>query len=382
MTTLLFAGGGTGGHVFPLLAVAEAVRDLSPGIRLVFVGTDKGMETKLVPERGFELECVKVLPIRGGGLSGALRGVARAAGSLPEARAIVQRLSPDAVFSIGGYAAGPVALAARSLSIPLALAEPNAEAGLANRLIAPFVKRAYIAFPESRRYFKASRVMETGVPIRRGFDATAYALPAGPLEVLVLGGSQGAASLNQAVPRALARLGQRVRVVHQCGARHEVAARELYAELGFGERARVVPFIDDVPAALARAELVIGRAGASAVAEICAVGRPSLLVPYPFAGDHQKHNAESLHRRGAALWLPSSEATPERLAGELEALLADPARLSAMAKAARALGRPRAAQVIAQDLLELAGATTPKSSGVAAAAPVDDGGFVRLTEVA
>lgn len=388
MTTLLFAGGGTGGHVFPMLAVADAVKALSPSARLVFVGTDKGMETRLVPERGYDLELVKVLPIRGGGLRGALRGIGRAAGSIPDARSIVARIAPQAVFSIGGYAAGPVALAARTLGIPLALAEPNAEAGLANRLIAPFVQRAYIAFPESQRYFKPGIALATGVPIREGFEPRPYRVPHDGFKVLVIGGSQGAKSLNEAVPRALARLGSGVRVVHQCGRAHEEAARALYAELGLTERASVQPFIDDMPRALADADLVIGRAGASAVAEICAVGRPSLLVPYPFAGDHQKHNAASIAREGAALWIPSAEATPERLAQELGSLLGDPARLIAMSDASRQLGRPQAARAIAQDLLALAGVVV--SSPTQSAAPragssrrgADDDGSVMLTEVA
>jgi UDP-N-acetylglucosamine--N-acetylmuramyl-(pentapeptide) pyrophosphoryl-undecaprenol N-acetylglucosamine transferase len=381
MTTLLFAGGGTGGHVFPMLAVAEAVRATLPSARLVFVGTDQGMETKLVPERGYELELVKVLPIRGGGWAGALRGIGRAAGSIPDAREIVARVAPQVVFSIGGYAAGPVALAARTLGVPLALMEPNAEAGLANRLIAPFVQRAYIAFPESQRYFKPSITIQTGVPIRAGFAPVPYTAPKGGVRVLVLGGSQGAKSLNEAVPRALSHLGETIRVVHQCGRAHEAAARALYTELGFGDRARVAPFIDDVPTALAEADLVIGRAGASAVAEICAVGRPSLLVPYPFAGDHQKLNADSITREGAALWVPSAEATPVRLATELRALIDQPERLIAMAAAARRLGRPQAAQAIAEDLLTLAGVSsklpTPNSK---LQAPPD--GFVQMTEVA
>ncbi len=356
MTTLLFAGGGSGGHVFPMLAVAEAAKALLPSARLVFVGTDKGMETKLVPERGYELELVRVLPIRGGGLFGALRGIGRAAGSIPEGRRIVARISPDAVFSIGGYAAGPVALAARTLGIPLALMEPNVEAGLANRLIAPLVQRAYVAFPESQRYFKPTVTLQTGIPLRAGFEPAPYVAPRGELKVLVLGGSQGARSLNEAVPRALSALGPGVEVVHQCGRAHEQAARALYAELGFGDRARVAPFIEDMPSALAAAQLVIGRAGAGAVGEICAVGRPSLLVPYPFAGDHQKLNADSLARDGASTWIPSADATPERLATELRRLMNDPARLIAMADAARRLGRPRAAHTIALDLLELAGA--------------------------
>jgi len=382
MTTLLFAGGGTGGHVFPMLAVADAVRRLLPSARLVFVGTDKGMETRLVPERGYELERMKVLPIRGGGVGGALRGIGRAAGSIPEARRIVARLAPRAVFSIGGYAAGPVALAARSLGIPLALMEPNAEIGLANRLIAPFVQRAYIAFPESRRYFGAALALQTGVPIRDGFEPAPYASSPAPFQVLVIGGSQGAKSLNEAVPRALAHLGENIEVLHQCGAAHRAAAQALYAELGFGARARVTPFIEDMPAALAAADFVIGRAGASAVAEICAVGRPSLLVPYPFAGDHQKLNAASIAEEGAAVWVPSAEATPVRLASELRALFDDSARLGAMASAARGLGRPHAARAIAEDLLTLAGVRAAVPATSDHPPPASSDGLVRMTEVA
>lgn len=380
MTALLFAGGGSGGHVFPMLAVADAVRQLLPSARLVFVGTDKGMETRLVPERGYELECVKVLPIRGGGLRGALRGVGRAAASIPEARAIVARVRPSAVFSIGGYAAGPVALAARTLGIPLALMEPNAEIGLANRLIAPLVQRAYLAFPESQRYFAQPRALQTGVPIRGGFEPVPYAPRPGRFQVLVIGGSQGAKSLNEAVPRALRGIGETVRVVHQCGRAHEAAARSLYDELGFGERARVRPFIDDMPSAIAEADLVIGRAGASAIAEVCAVGRPSLLVPYPFAGDHQKLNADSIAREGAARWVPSAEATPERLESELRALMTDPSRLSAMAAKAAELGRPHAAHAIAVDLLALAGLGSMAGREHPGAPTPDEGRFVKMTE--
>jgi UDP-N-acetylglucosamine--N-acetylmuramyl-(pentapeptide) pyrophosphoryl-undecaprenol N-acetylglucosamine transferase len=294
----------------------------------------------------------------------------------------VARVAPRAVFSIGGYAAGPVALAARTLGVPLALMEPNAEAGLANRLIAPFVQRAYIAFPESQRYFKPAITLQTGVPLRQGFEPAPYEEPRGALSVLVIGGSQGAKSLNEAVPRALSHLGEGIQVVHQCGRAHEEAARALYNELGFGNRARIAPFIDDMPAALAAADLVIGRAGAGAVAEICAVGRPSLLVPYPFAGDHQKLNADSITREGAALWVPSAEATPVRLATELRALMDQPERLVNMAAAARRLGRPHAARAIAEDLLALAGVSSPLANGASSLRTPEENGFVRMTEVA
>ena len=174
--------------------------------------------------------------------------------------------------------------------------------------------------------------------------------------MLVLGGSQGAKSLNEAVPHALAQSPAHVTVVHQCGAAHEVAARALYAELGLAERAQVVPFISDMPAALAAADLVIGRSGASAVSEICAIGRPSVLIPYPHAsGDHQRVNAESLVRGGAALCLSVAEASPARIAAEIIALLNEPMRMSEMAEHAAALGRPEAAHAIALDLLGLAG---------------------------
>jgi len=354
--SILFAGGGTGGHVYPMIAVADAVRELAPDLNLVFVGTERGMETRVVPERGYPLELMRVLPIRGGGFAGATKGIARAAALVPEARKLVKKYAPRAVFSVGGYLAGPVSLAARTLGIPVALMEPNSVIGLANRLIAPLVQRAYTAFPESEKHFKKSVILRAGVPIRTGFSRAAYAANALGFRILVLGGSQGAKALNEAVPRALAQIPANITVVHQCGAAHEAAARALYTELGLSDRAEVTPFISDMPAALAAADLVIGRAGASAVSEICAVGRPSLLIPYPFAsGDHQRVNAESLVRAGAAVCLTSEEATPERLAAEIGALATNLERLDLMAERAADLGRPNAARAIAQDLLALAG---------------------------
>ncbi len=353
--TLVFAGGGTGGHVFPMLAVADALLTLRAELNLVFVGTERGLEARLVPARGQQLELLEVQAIRGRGLGGALMGIGSAARSLPRSREILRRQRPALVFSVGGYAAGPVALAARSLGLPVALLEPNADIGLANRLVAPLVQRAYTAFPEAARFFTPSALLETGVPIRAGFAPRPWTPDPAHFRVLVLGGSQGAKSLNEQVPRALAGLTGPVSVVHQCGPAHEAATRALYSELGLESRARVTPFIDDMAEAIARADLVIGRAGASAVSEICAVGRASLLVPYPYAGDHQRFNALSLSRREAAITVLAAEATPQRLISELEPLRGDPARLSAMADRARALGRPEAALAIARDLLSLAG---------------------------
>ena len=359
--------------MFPLLAVAEALTALAPDVQLTFVGTERGLESKLVPARGYELELLKVRPLRGAGFLGAIAGVKSAASALPASRALLREKRPSAVLSIGGYAAGPVSLAARTMGIPVALIEPNAEIGLSNRLVAPLVARAYTAFPESARFFRPSAVLETGVPLRVGFSARPLSSEARPVRILVLGGSQGAKTLNEALPRALSRLEQPVSVLHQAGAQHEQVTRDLYAELGLAERATVTPFIEDMSEALSDADLVVGRAGAGAVGEICAVGRASLLIPYPFAGDHQRFNALSLERRGAALTVLSREATPERLHQEISALLADRARLSTMADRARSLGRPDAARVIAADLLSLAGlARSPEGPRppVAAKGPV------------
>jgi UDP-N-acetylglucosamine--N-acetylmuramyl-(pentapeptide) pyrophosphoryl-undecaprenol N-acetylglucosamine transferase len=356
VVTVFIAGGGTGGHVFPMVAVGDAVRAVAPDTRVVFVGTARGIEARVVLERGDELELLDILPLRGGGLRGFAKGAARAAAILPRARALVARHKPDVVLSVGGYAAGPIALAARTYGVPVAVLEPNSALGLANRLLSPIAQRAYTAFPEVEGSFRKRIVMRSGVPLRRAFSPSEYAPGASRFRVLVLGGSLGAAALNEVVPRALARLAREgLEVLHQTGRDREAAVRALYGELGLTGLATVTPFIDDVAAELGRADVVIERAGASSLSELCAVGRASILVPYPFAADdHQLKNARSLERAGAAVALPQVEASEERVARELEALRADPARRGRMAAAARALGKPDAARRVAEDLLALA----------------------------
>lgn len=352
---VVLAGGGTGGHVFPMIAVADALTELDPSLELSFVGTARGLESRLVPERGYALRLVEILPLRGGGMVGAWRGATRAVRATWAERRTLAELRPDVVFSVGGYAAGPVAAAARSLGIPVALMEPNSVIGLANRLIAPFVQRAYTAFAASERHFPAGSVLRTGVPIRSGFERRPYR-PGTVPTVLVLGGSQGAKSLNEALPAAFGQLTRPVRVVHQCGAAHAASVEALYASLAPELGARVIPFIEDMPAQLAAADLVVSRSGASAVSEICAIGRASLLVPYPYAaGDHQTQNAAALEAAGAARRIDARQATPQRLCELLVELLGDPQRLQAMAESAGQLGRPEAAREVASDLLRLAG---------------------------
>jgi UDP-N-acetylglucosamine--N-acetylmuramyl-(pentapeptide) pyrophosphoryl-undecaprenol N-acetylglucosamine transferase len=362
--TIVLTGGGTGGHVFPLVAVADALSAMAAHVRLVFVGTERGIETQVVPARGYELRLVNIEPIRGRGVWGGVRGVGRATASIPEGVSLLRDLDPCVVFSIGGYAAGSISLAAKLLRIPLALMEPNAVVGLANRLVAPFVTRAYTSLVEAERHFPKRAVLRTGLAIRRGFDAREYTYDKRELEVLVLGGSQGAKALNENIPAALAACSGSIRVVHQSGKGRDEGVRETYRRLGVTFSTEVVPFIQDMPSALAKADLVVGRSGAGAVAELCAVGRPGLFIPYPFAsGDHQYHNAMSVVRSGGAVCVRNDEATAERLQHEIESLRQDPETLPRMAERASRLGNPGAAKRVAEDLLALAGIAAHEPSG-------------------
>lgn len=351
---IVIAGGGTGGHVFPGLAVADALCALAR-VEIVFVGSPRGMEKDLVTPRGYRLELVDVEPMKGGGLGRALRGGVLAARATAVAYGLVARLAPCAILSVGGYAAGPVSLAGALRRVPLAVLEPNAVMGLANRLLAPIAARVYVAWEQAGRGARASTVRRSGVPIRAGFSPSPY-VRAPARRVLVLGGSLGAQALNETLPEALAAVASRVpglEVVHQAGKGREGAVRARYEALGL-PRVTVAPFFDDVAGALAAADLVIARSGAGTVAEIAAVGRPALLIPFPFAADdHQAKNAEALSRAGGVVWLRQLDATVPRLAAELGSLMTDPARLGAMAQCAQQAGRPGAAEYVARDVLEL-----------------------------
>ncbi|MEO8183059.1 MAG: undecaprenyldiphospho-muramoylpentapeptide beta-N-acetylglucosaminyltransferase [Deltaproteobacteria bacterium] len=363
---IFLAGGGSGGHVFPLLAVAERLKLALPKLEPIFIGTERGLETRLVPAAGYRLELISALPFRGVGLKGATRSLLSVARSLPRARDLLKRHAPRAVLSVGGYAAVPMALGAKLAGIPLALMEPNAVPGLAHRLAGPGARRVYTAFAQTKKYFAAGSVLDTGVALRSGFVPRPYAW-AGKgqlLRVLVLGGSQGARSLNDLVAPALSRARVPLAIVHQVGRGNLVALRQRYAELK-RPGASVIEFIDDMASAIANADLVISRAGAGAIAELCAIGRPSILVPLPISGDHQLHNAQGLEKAGGAVCLPAAKATSEALAERIAELANDPERLARMAESARSWGRPEAAQSICDDLLALAGLTASTARSVA-----------------
>jgi UDP-N-acetylglucosamine--N-acetylmuramyl-(pentapeptide) pyrophosphoryl-undecaprenol N-acetylglucosamine transferase len=349
MRTLLIMAGGTGGHIFPGLAVAKEAR--AAGWQVVWMGARGGMEERLVPRHGYDAAWIRARAARGKGLLQKLLLPANLLYSFWESARHLRRLRPDVVLGMGGYVAFPGGMMASLLGRPLALHEQNAIAGLANRVLAGVCDKVMVGFP------KALRGAEwTGNPVRE--DIAGIAPPeerlrarGGPLRLLVVGGSLGAQALNDTVPRALALLAERPHVVHQAGEKHLQALRAAYAAAGV--QGELVAFIDDMARHYAEADLVICRAGAVTVAELSAGGLASILVPFPYAvDDHQTANARFLADAGAAILIQQRELSPERLAELLRSL--DRAALLRMAKSARALGKPEAARIVAQRCMELA----------------------------
>lgn len=362
MTTrrIIVAGGGTGGHLFPGIAVVEEMRRRLD-VDVLFVGTERGIEARALPERGEAFEALEVTPLKGRRGGELLKSLGRLPQAMGRAARIVRRHRAELVLGVGGYASGPILAAAAAMGIPTALLEQNAHLGLTNRMLAPVVGRAYLTYDETAPRFGA-RARVVGNPVRSSFAEAARRAAIDPVgfesrarTILVMGGSQGAKALNETVPQALGAIDRRgLKVVHQTGAAMRDAVEARYRELGID--AEVVSFIDDMAAAYASAAVVVARAGATTLAELQAIGRPAVLVPYPFAADdHQRKNAEALAREGAALCVPQDELTVHGLAATLDALLGDPNRRRAMAEAARRRGRPDAAASIVDDLCEWLG---------------------------
>lgn len=349
--TILIAAGGTGGHLFPGIAVADELKARDPETRVVFVGTPRGLEGRLVPQAGYELEMLPILPLNGVGPVRLLKGVLALPWAMVKAVQLVRRLRPVAVLGVGGYAGGPTVLVAALLGIPTVVLEPNAKPGFTNRVLKPFVRHAACSYDEARREFGSKGVV-TGNPVRGGFAKLAPKWHVPPMTLLAFGGSQGARIINRTLAAALPLLPGRdqVRIVHQTGpsSHEEVAA----AYKAAGREAEVLAFLDDMQARFAQADLVLCRSGATTAAELTAAGKASVLVPFALAADdHQRSNARALEAAGAARMIEEKDLTPERLAAVLGELLGDTARLTAMEEAARKLARPDAAARVA-DLLE------------------------------
>ncbi len=353
---VIIAAGGTGGHVFPALAVAEELRRRS--VPVVWLGTRAGLEARVVPAAGIELEWLDIGALRGKGWSVRLRAPLVLARACWQARRVLRRHRPRALLGMGGFVAGPGGLVGRLRRVPLVVHEQNAIAGLTNRVLSRLARRVLEAMPGT---FPAQRAaVATGNPVRRDIlalpqPAERFAGRSGPARVLVLGGSQGARALNERLPAALAAVPASARptVWHQCGQQHAEGAAEAYRVAGV--EAHVVPFIDDMAAAYGWADLVVGRAGAMSVWELAAAGVGSLLVPFPHAvDDHQTANARWLERAGAATVVQERDLDAARLARTLGELLGDRALLAERAARARALARPDAARRVADTVLEVA----------------------------
>jgi UDP-N-acetylglucosamine--N-acetylmuramyl-(pentapeptide) pyrophosphoryl-undecaprenol N-acetylglucosamine transferase len=353
---VLIAGGGTGGHIIPALAVArELVK--RHGAEVLFVGTSRGMESRLVPAAGFDLRLIEVGQLKNVSLMTRLRTLTDLPRGILACRRLIREFKPSVVFGVGGYASGPGMAAALWTGTPAMAFEPNAMPGLANRLVGKRVQAAAVNFPGAARWFRNCEI--TGIPVRPEFFALKPPTGTAP-HLLIFGGSQGARIFNTHLPRLIPALLEAVpglTILHQCGTRNLEQTQADFAATGADPgRWQVLPFLDDMPARFGEAHLVMARSGASSVAELAAAGKPSLLVPFAAAADeHQKRNAEAMVDAGAAVMLEEPELElPGRLLQALSDLLKDPARLAKMGTAARTQAHPDAAEKIADTLASLA----------------------------
>ncbi len=353
---VLIMAGGTGGHVFPALAVAHELRQ--QGVDVIWLGTRQGLEARVVPEAGIPMEFISIAGLRGRGMAGWLLAPLRLSYALIQALRICLRQQPRAVLGMGGFVTGPGGVAAWLLRRPLVIQEQNAVAGLTNRLLSRLARRVLEAFPGS--FPKGVKTELSGNPVRADIcdlpePGSRFAEHAGRIRILVIGGSLGAQALNQTLPEALAKLADEIRpeIWHQAGRGKDEAAREAYNKAGI--EARVEPFVSDMAEAYRWADMVICRAGALTVSELAAAGLGAILVPFPHAvDDHQTRNALYLSEAGAARLILQTELTPDYLATVLREMLADGrAGLLKMAEAARALAQPEASRRVASACLEV-----------------------------
>lgn len=349
----ILAGGGTGGHVIPALAIAQELKNRHAA-EVLFVGTARGIENRLVPAAGFPLRLIEVGALKNVSLATRVRTALNLPRAIWRAWRMLGEYQPNVVIGVGGYASGPMMLAAALSGTPTLAFEPNVVPGFANRLIAPMVSAAAVHFRETCRYFRSCRV--TGVPVREAFFKASGDAERHQSTLLVFGGSQGAHAINQVMIDSLPRLGKRLpdlHIIHQTGERDYNDAKSAYERAGAS--AEVYPFIDDMPGMFARAGLVLCRSGASTVAEVTAAGKPAIFVPFPRAADnHQMFNARALERAGAAIVLAEAKLTSARLVETMTSLVEDCSLLKRMAMAAQRLSHPNAAREIAEMAARLA----------------------------
>ena len=356
---LAIAGGGTGGHLFPGVAVAEDLLSRKEGHEVFFVGTDKGIEANEIPRLGLSLETVRTSGIVGKGLKGKMTGLAILPAAVMDSARILRARRPDAVLGVGGYASGPFTLIARLAGRPAAVLEQNSVPGRTNRILGKFVNRIFISYSETKMYFSGNKTMLTGTPVRADLLARFSAIApkqGGPFTVFVFGGSQGARRVNEALIAGLPLLrdlSDGLFILIQTGPADFDRVRAALEQSGI--RHEVRDFIRDMATAYSRADLVVCRAGAGTVSELGIAGKPSILVPYPFAyRNHQEHNARSLVEAGAARMIADKDFDGPAFAGQVREFCTNRAGLDAMAAAARSAGTPDAAHRIVEECLALA----------------------------
>jgi UDP-N-acetylglucosamine--N-acetylmuramyl-(pentapeptide) pyrophosphoryl-undecaprenol N-acetylglucosamine transferase len=353
---LMIAGGGTGGHIYPAIAIAQEFLARDAARRAVFVGTERGLEKTIVPKAGFPLEMISVGGLKGKGLGETIKSLARLPVGFVQAWKLIGKHRPNVVLGVGGYSSGPVLLAARLRGVPTAIHEQNAFPGVTNRALAKVVKAVAVAFADAAPRLKRADAVVTGNPIRKEFFAAGNRQQAtgNTRRLLIFGGSQGSHILNQTMTGALlflARLKGRLAIVHQTGPREVDEVRAAYRSSAFDD-ARVVPYLDPIVDEIAAADLVVSRAGAMTIGELAAVGRAAILVPFAAAtNNHQELNARVMERAGGAIVITEAQLTPERLGLAIAEVINDPDRAERMGTASRTLAAPDATKKIV-DLLE------------------------------
>lgn len=356
--TLMIAGGGTGGHIYPAIAIASEYIARDPSRKVIFVGTERGLEKTIVPKAGFPLEFISVGGLKGKGGLDLLRNIARLPLGIIQAFGVVGRHRPDVVLGVGGYSSGPVLLAARLRGVPTIIHEQNAYPGLTNRWLAKFVKAVVVAFPDALARLNRPDGVVTGNPVRKEFFAThRQPAPAGRQRLLIFGGSQGSRVLNDAMTGALlflSRLKGRLDIVHQTGPNELKKVQEAYRTSGAFPNARVVPYLDPIVDEIAAADLVVCRAGAMTIGELSAIGRAAIFVPFAAAtNNHQELNARVVERAGGGVVITESELSPERLGQAIADIVNDPQRVRNMGEAARSLAAPDAGKKIVDQIEQI-----------------------------
>lgn len=359
---VIIAAGGTGGHIYPGVAIANEFKRRDPATEMLFVGTPRGLESKIVPREGFNLELIQVGALKGVSFFAKTRSLAGLPLSFVAARRILRRFKPDVVVGVGGYSSGPTLMMAALLRIPTMIVEPNAMPGFTNRVLARYVDAAALTFDDALDYF-GKRGVVTGNPVRGDFAGIEKKARGRRLHVLVFGGSQGAHAINVAMTEAarlLAPQKERLAIVHQTGEKDYEMVERGYNEAGLKD-AEVKPFLHDMAARFAQADVLICRSGATTAAEVAAAGKAAIFVPFPFAtDDHQRKNAEAFERVGAGLMILQKDLTPARLSDEIRRLLDDPDALDRMEAASRKLGRPDSAARAVELAIKVAQARSQK----------------------